>query len=185
MLPIIASIECPADRDLMEDYYEKHIKLLFSEAHKHLSNPQDIEDIVSEALTRIIGKMDVFRTLTAGQRIRYGIVTVRNLCYTHMRKNNQPFMLSLDDICELPDSETPESMAEHREQEQQMREILASLDQDDRMLLEQKHILCWTDQEIAELYGVKTDSIRTKVSRARHNLLVQIEARNYRFPPNF
>ena len=74
MLPIVISaIESVEDRDLMTQFYISYKALMFSEARKHLDIEEDIEDVVYEALTRIIDKMDVFRELAPKQRLRYAL----------------------------------------------------------------------------------------------------------------
>ena len=60
MIPVIISaIESPEDCDLMTNFFLKYENLLFYEATKHLSSPEDIEDTVYEALTKIIDKIDI------------------------------------------------------------------------------------------------------------------------------
>ena len=77
MLPIIISaIESPEDRDLMTTFYERHNGLMYHEARKHLDIAEDVEDIVYEAVVRIIDRMDVFRALQPWQRVQYALTTI-------------------------------------------------------------------------------------------------------------
>jgi len=69
MLPIIiASIESPEDRDMMTAFYMDYKGRMYTEARKFMNTQEDVEDMVYEALTRIIDKMDLFRELRPEQR---------------------------------------------------------------------------------------------------------------------
>jgi len=181
MLLIIASIENLTDRALMEDFYEKHVNLLFYEAKKHLPVQEDAEDAVYEAFRRLIEKMDVFRNLKAPARARYAVVTVRNICYMQLRKKQKQPLISFEELAEdipIPVGEQPEERVGNA---QAIRSVLAALDREDRMILEQKYILHWTDGEMAALFDIKPDSMRTKITRARHNLLEEMNAQGFKF----
>lgn len=184
MLLMISAISSPDDRELMEVFYEKHIDLLFFEAKKHLSNREDIEDMVYSTFQRLIEKMELFRTLDAPARARYAVVTVRNFCYMLLRKAQKQQLISFDEIDEetpIPIGEQPEELLEQQQLAQDIRGVFFALERDDRMLLEQKYILQWTDSEMASLYGIKTNSMRMKVLRARRRLLREMEAQGFTF----
>ena len=99
MLPIIMSaIECPADCDLMTDFYLANNALMYHEARKYIDITEDVEDIVYEALAKIIDKMDVFRELKSWQQRQYAVTTVRNLAYIFLKRKNHFEFVSLDGI---------------------------------------------------------------------------------------
>ena len=184
MLQMISAISSPEDRELMEVFYEKHIDLLFFEAKKHLSNREDIEDAVYSTFQRLIEKMDLFRTLDASARARYAVVTVRNSCYMLLRKAQKQQLISFDEMQEeipIHTNEQPDALLEQLVLAQDIRSVFSALEQEDRMLLEQKYTLRWTDSEMAILYGIKTASMRMKVSRARRRLLREMEAQGFTF----
>ena len=183
MLSLIAAVSTPEDRDLLTEFYEKNINLLFYEAQKHLSVKEDIEDAVYEAFKKLTEHLDVFRTLTPKQRARYAVVTVRNLCFLQFRRNGKEATVSIEDLQDIPSSEdTPEQIVEQQEFFDQVQSIMTSLPLETRMLLEQKYILRWSDETLATLYGIKTHRIRMKLSRARRELNSRIAQQNLRFP---
>lgn len=182
MLLLIAAIECQEDKDLMEQFYYSDIKLLFHEAKKHLSCEQDVEDIVYEAFEKIIEKIDVFRTLQPRQRARYAAVTVRNLCYHHLRKKDRLSTVSFDELIGVADAtggNEPERITEQLLFNKRIQNIMAQLDIEQRMLLEQKYLLRWTDVEIAEMYGIKSQSMRMKITRAKRSLFKQMQEQGF------
>lgn len=183
MLPIIISaIECPEDRDLMTDFYLKHKALLFHEAKKHLSIPEDIEDTVFEALTRIIDKIEVFRELKPWQQVAYAQTTVRNLSYILLRRSNHFTFISFSSMeFDLPAAEEtfPDVIAEKSMHDAAIRKIWNALELEDKILLEQKYILRWRDEEIALPLNIKPQSVRMRLTRAKRNLVAELQKNGF------
>ena len=53
------------------------------------------------------------------------------------------------------------------EQKERLMQIWSSLPEEDRLLLEGKYILGYTDAELADMLGCKKSSVRMKLTRAR------------------
>ena len=98
MLPMIAAIESPEDREIMTEFYETYLNLLFRQAQKYVDIKEDAEDIVQEAFRRLIDKMDVFRGLEPHKQVKYAVVTVRNLCYLYLRDKRQLSEVAIDEL---------------------------------------------------------------------------------------
>ncbi len=183
MLPIIISaIESPEDRDLMTVFYEKHNGLMYHEARKHLDIAEDVEDIVYEALVRIIDKMDVFRTLQPWQRVQYALTTVKNLSYLLLRRKNHFEFISFDAIdFDLFADETAstESVVQRDLLNEGVRKIWNALELEDKIFLEQKYVLYWEDAEIAELLQIKPESVRMKLTRAKRNVMKELQKQGF------
>ena len=181
MLLLIAAIACEEDRDFMTKFHNQYLNLLYYEAQKHIENQQDIEDVVYEAFVKIIEKLDVIKSLESKQQARYAVVTVRNLCYHHLRKQQKLSTVSFDDLTEEVDlTGDPEQIVHQKLFNEQIYSIMQELDLDDRMLLQQKYILYWTDEELAAMYGIRHDSMRMKLSRVKRKLVKLLHER--RFP---
>lgn len=183
MLPIIISaIECPEDRELMTEFYLKHNALMYHEAQKHLGVPEDVEDIVYEALARIIDKMDVFRELKPWQRVQYALTAVRNLSYILLKRNNHFNFISFDSIeFDLPASEEtlPDVATEKSMHSSAIKQIWNALELDDKILLEQKYLLHWRDEEIALPLNIKPQSVRMRLTRAKRNLMQELHKKGF------
>ncbi len=177
MLPIIISaIESPEDRELMTGFYETYNAAMYREARKHLESPEDVEDIVYEALARIIDKMEIFRELKPLQQLQYAITTVRNLSYILLKRNNHFTFIPYDSLeFDIPSNEdlSPERTVERNIVSSSIRKIWDALDFEDRILLEQKYVLFWKDSEIAEPLNIQPQSVRMRLTRAKRNLLTQ------------
>ena len=182
MLPIIiASIESPEDRDMMTAFYMDYKGRMYTEARKFMNTQEDVEDMVYEALTRIIDKMDLFRELRPEQRSAYAITTVRHLSVMQLEKNafrNHLALSELDtDYCSVF-SEPLESAVGRQLLSDKIRAVWTELPQRYQMLLEQKYILRSTDAEMAEFFGVEQSSIRMYLTRARRKLMQKLKDHN-------
>lgn len=179
MLPIVISaIESVEDRDLMTQFYLSYKSLMFHEARKYLEVEEDIEDVVYEALTRIIDKMDVFRQLAPKQRLRYALICVKNITFVFLQRGRIVTTVSFDDTeAEFFEdiSQQTEMTVEKKLFVEYVRKIWCELECDARSLLEQKYILYWTDEELAEILGIKPQSVRMRITRAKRELMTQLQ----------
>lgn len=181
MLSIIAGIiECPEDHDIILEFYKKYKVLLYNEARKYLSSQEDIEDIVCESLVRIIEHMEKFRSMGSPQRIQYAKVIIRNLSYVFLKRAAHFTMVPFENVdINLPDEDEtcmPDTVVSRRFQVEQIRKVWAELPTEDRMLLEQKYILDWSDRELAVTLGVQPQSVRMLLTRAKRRIMKQLIA---------
>ena len=186
MLPIIiAAIENPDDRDLMTDFFHQYRGLMYNEAQKHLNLPEDVEDIVYEALAKIIDKMETFRDLAHWQRVQYALTTVRNLAYIFLKRNSRFTFVSFDEVeYDIPanDGSSMEETTEEQMLRAHINQIWKDIDLDDRILLEQKYILRWSDEELANSLSIQPQSVRMRLTRAKRKVLKEMQKRGLVFP---
>lgn len=185
MLPIMTSaIESPEDQDIMTEFFVKHKMLLYNEAWKYLSLQEDVEDIVFETLTRIIANMDKFRAMELPQRIQYGKVIVRNLSFIHLRRSAYFTMVPFEDVdvyLPIGENEMPDNVVMGKLQREQIRGVWAQMPAEERLLLEQKYILEWTDKELASRLGIQPQSVRMRLTRARRRVMELMKKQGVHF----
>lgn len=185
MIPaIIAAIESPEDRELMIAFYTRYENLFYLEAKKLLSSPEDISDIVQEALAKTIDRMDVFRDLDRKQQVKYMIVSIRNLSINLLKHNGIITTVPLDVIKEHTpayNETTPESVYEEKTSLTQLRSIWHDLDEEARTLLVQKYELSWSDAELAAQLGIQPQSVRMRLTRAKRKLAEEIRQKGLDF----
>ena len=183
MMPmIICAIETPEDRDFMTDFYLQHRGFLYSQAQKYLQNPQDAEDIVHDTLVKLIDHMDVFRGLQPTQQLVYARVTVKHLACSLCRRENRIPMVAFDDILPISaaeESQQPENILQSNQRQEKIGTIWNSLDGEDRLLLEQKYILRWSDEELAKHLDIQPQSVRMRLTRARRSVAHQMEKQGF------
>ena len=173
-MPIVTCVvESLEDHDIIMNFFNKHRTLLYAEAWKYLSVQEDVEDVVYEAIARIIERMNVFRGLVPIQQQQYGKVIVRNLSYVLLKKQARFTTVPFEDIDNylLVDEEwLPDSIVLQQMKLEQVRKIWALMPIEDRLLLEQKYVLKWSDKELAERLGIQAQSVRMRLMRTKRKV---------------
>lgn len=162
------------DHDLITEFFLKHKMLLYNEAWKYLSLQEDVEDIVYEALTRIIANIDTFRTLVPLQRIQYGKVIVRNLSFVHLKRSAYFTMVPFEEVdvyLPIAEHELPDNLVAQKIFREKIRVVWAQMPTEERLLLEQKYILEWTDKELSSRLGIQPQSVRMRLTRAKRRIM--------------
>ena len=172
MIPlIILAIEDPDDREYMSGLYLKYNRLMYSEIHKIIPDPWDVEDVLQIALVKLIDKIPLLKTFERNRLVSYIISTCRNNAYTY----NKKLFARLE--CEIEEHDGVDFHTNPLEDsilKEENRVILTaawhSLDERSRYFLESKYILEKTDQQIAEDMNIKAGSVRMNLTRARNKL---------------
>lgn len=169
------------DREFMLKLYQEYRGLMFSTAEKFISDPDEREDVVQDSLERLLRHADALRWKERPVQAAYVVQTVRNTAINHLRRKDVENRRTgaPEDGRELPEprSLTLEELMDIRERGAHIREILAGLTETDRLLLTGKYILGYSDAELAEEVGVKPDSIRMMLTRARRRAIIAIKER--------
>lgn len=172
MLPfVILAIEDDSDKAFMTELFLRYERLMYSEARKIIKNQCDPDDIVNTALVKLIEKMSTLRSLSERQRVNYLITTVKHTALTEvMRRSRETNSIDDEDWYErdqLCADESVEECVERREDVDRLEQVWNQLDSKSRFLLEARYFLEQDDMEIAMSLGIKPDSVRMGLSRAR------------------
>lgn len=171
---ITCTIESPEDHDIITDFFISNKMLLYREAWKYLSITEDVEDIVCETLVRIIAHMEKFRSLLPHERIQYSKAIVRNLSYILLKRNSLLSMVPFEDVdtyLTVEESQLPENIVARQIDLSQIRKIWAEMPVEERLLLEQKYVLDWSDKELASVLGIQPQSVRMRLTRAKRKVV--------------
>lgn len=183
MLPMMTCvIESPEDHDIISEFFQKHKLLLYAEAWRYLSLHEDVEDIVYESLVRIMDHMDKFRSLLPHERVQYAKAVIRNLSYTYAKRQSLYTMVPFEDVdtyLTFEESQLPESVVFKQIQLEHIRKIWAEMPVEDRLLLEQKYVLDWSDKDLAASLGIQPQSVRMRLTRAKRNVIHQLKAQGF------
>jgi RNA polymerase sigma-70 factor (ECF subfamily) len=169
------------DKEYMMYIYDKYVLLMFSTARKFVVEPTTVEDLVQDALVRLIPKVSTMRKLSCPTLTAYVVYTVRNTAINYLRHNSVKDRyiaqeeLGADSVNLRDDELTPEKLLLLSERTKEFTYIWDRLPEDDRELLRGKYILGLNDKELAKLLGCKADSIRMKLTRARRRALQELK----------
>ena len=179
MLLIICAIENPEDCELMTLFYDKYHLLVYKEVRKYWNTNEDVEDVVQETYVRLIDKMDTFRTLKRQQQIHYALTTARNLSLSLLTRNGKLPTVPLENAFSFPDLETDdlENLVDKKNVAVQIRTIWNDIPIQDRMILEQKYYLEWSNDIIANSLDIQPQSVRMYLTRAKRKLLSELNKR--------
>ena len=177
---IIQTIEDDDDRAFAESLYISYRKLMFSEINKIVNNPWDAEDIFQNVLEKLMEKLSLLRSLDRPHMANYIITACRHNAISLLREKKREASYSFDeaiDSCEEY-SDIWQDSIENQLILQQSREAFfeewKKLSPETRELLSAKYILKQSDEEIAGWLGIKTNSVRMALTRARREFRKQI-----------
>lgn len=173
MIAFMTAAECsPSDKEFIIQLYQNYNRLMFSVAKRYVSDYVVCEDVVQESLEKLIKKVEVLRPMECCVLAGYIVSTVRNTAinYLKLEGNIQKHQSSLEDWQEnerISGKYSLDDLLVLIEQKSKLQMIWLLLSQEDRLLLEGKYILGYSDSELALQIGCKPDSIRMKMTRAR------------------
>ena len=163
----------------MDQMYMEFERLMFFTARQYTSKAEIAEDIVQESLVRLYEKVRTMKPMKHVVLAAYIRATVRNTAINVLRKMNRERDYAADaetDAFAQADQEwVLNTMMDLSGYRVLLSKIWPRLPEDDRLLLEGKYILGYSDQELAEEIGCQANSIRVKLTRARRRALAIIQ----------
>lgn len=171
----------PDEQLFMEKLFIERKEIFYKAARKYTSSEYDAEDVIHEALERVMANVVTIRGLNEAAQTAYVVIAIKNTAISHRKKAAKERCNStyLDELgYELTTSDSKSGLDQvfiEQEMVIRLREEWSGLDEDTRSLLEQKYIMKMKDSEIARARGVKTSSVRMMLTRARGKLLSQVK----------
>jgi len=171
-------------RSFMEKLYWEYRKLVYYKVLKIVSNPWDAEDIVQTVFVSLVEKADLLQTLDRNRLISYIITTAKNTTYSYLRKEKRKIIISFDEqenlwSNELVSPDTTDSALLKEATAKELSLAWSKLDEKNQWLLEGRYIEGYTNEYIAEELGIKFDSVRMLLSRARQKLKKVLQNMNF------
>lgn len=159
-----------SDQVFIQKLYHDHKGLMIYTASKYTDNPSDREDIVQEAVYRLMKNIIVLRDIPCCNLKRYIVLTVRSVFLDMQKKRGGEVVLSLEE------EQLEAVLRRELLQEDGISELSAKLDvwllkkelpERDWVLLEGKYMHELSDERLGQMIGVSGDSVRMLLSRAR------------------
>lgn len=178
---ICSMVPEPDDRAFMVAVYEEYRGLMFSTAHRYADSMDDCNEIVQDGITKLIERIPLLRKMESYILAGYVAACIRNTAINFLRHrgSERAKFRSLDDDT-APELEVSTHPIDLWLDVESRRECLAAawavLSPDDKLLLEGRYILGYSDQELAKQLNCKPASIRMKLTRARRRAAKEIEA---------
>jgi RNA polymerase sigma-70 factor (ECF subfamily) len=166
---IILSIENDDDREFMVSVYTEFYPMMKATALKTVRNENSAEDIVQDVIENLIQKLRDIRSYERYRLLSYVRKAVQNASLNHNDKHNRESRLIMHVDCEailddtLPVPEIIELQLEYDE----LGRIIKQLPERERDLLYLKYNNQYDDETIGIIMGIKKDSVRQYLTRAR------------------
>lgn len=174
MIPVcILSIENEEDRLYFTDLFYTYHCLICHEALRILHDDWDAEDVLQITIERLIPKIDLLRSLGKPQLTNYIISSTKHNALNLLRSKRSGRVFRFDEYIDsdFEDIKNDRDAMERRiiEEENRVRFIKAwpQMDEKTRYILEAKYILEKSDTEMADDLGIKPESVRMALTRAR------------------
>ena len=172
MMPIcIQSISSEDDRNFMEWLYTKHYRLMYATVWRYTNAPQEADDIVSDSIVALMGKIDKLREMESGALTRYIVVTVRNKALDHLKHLKllrERFPSAMNEILEqMPVQESFEHSIALQDTLATILRLVNDLPEKEQTVLQLKYSSNLSNDEIARVAGISPESVRKYLSRAR------------------
>lgn len=170
MPPILLAIEDDNDREFMEYLYLKYQRLMYSTIYQIVQDTWLTDDIIQNSLIKLIDNIPKLRSLTETKLINYIISVSKNTAFTQLRKNKSHTEIEIEDWLlqgNGPVDSGPEAFVIKKEDMESFSKVWKKLDDRSRYLLRARFILKKSYAEMADELGVKPESVRMAITRAR------------------
>src|SRR5512133_3758406 len=152
--------------DAFEELVRRHRLGTYRVALRMLGNETDAEDATQDAFVQAWRNLDRFRADAAFSTWMYRIVTNRCLNMLRARRRTEP----LPEDREAPASR-PDRIAEGRWQVEQLQRAIGRLTLEQRAPLVLRELQGCSYEEIAEVLGLSISAVKSRLHRARLELL--------------
>lgn len=178
MIPYcIMVIEDEDDRAFMEQLYLSYRRLMYSEIFKITQDTWDTEDIMQSVLEKLIDIISELRTKDRDHLVNYIIAACRNRTCNYLRDSGRNRMVEYDD-CESVGYNGLNQMdlaLIKKEERERLSKAWPKLDERSRHVLEGYYILEKPMSELGEELGIKPDSVRMILARARKKAYIVLK----------
>lgn len=173
---ICTTIQDPDDKEYILWIYEEFQNLMFYTAKQYIHDQSICEDIVQECVVKLIQKINIIRGKKRCILAGYIVFIIRSISINYLKREGirQKYTVGLDmeTVVDIPAAAlSVEELLLAKEKAALLSVALEQLPEPERLLLEGKYILEYSDEELAEQLDCKPDSIRMKLTRARRHAL--------------
>lgn len=160
-----------AETEFFQNFYETYKGFIFYIANRYAENPADCEDVVQDSIIRLLCNVKVLMELNHPKTVKYIALTVKSAFLDHQRKLLMAKETDLDEekLASLLEQSSIHANAEQQQTKLEVYQLKQTLSQRDWQVLEGKYIMGYSQEELSELIGVSSDSIRMILHRAKKN----------------
>ncbi len=152
---------------MWEELFEKHYTELRRYAAAACKNEAEAEDVAQEVFLKALQNVHIFEDLGPSQKRAWLFRTLKNeMCDRYRRARLEEAYL---------ETQREESYLDPGIQETENRMVLALLSPEDRALFHLRYEEGYNASELAEMFGLPTGTIRSRLSRCRNLLKTMLK----------
>lgn len=171
LMMYLAMLGSEEDRERFTLLYQAHEKRLYAIALKVLGDPTRAEDATQQAWLQVLRNWERVNALDWDAAAKYLAVAAKNAALDLLKKEKWN--------TSMPEDWNPPAPEDGQEEYQRLVELILSLPEAYRRVLELKFVEEETNQEIARRMGLKESTVSTKIQRGRKLLLDAMEREGY------
>lgn len=160
------------EKEFFSKFYEENKKFMFYIAQKYAGSYAECEDIVQEAVSRLLCNISTINKLSGYGVQKYISLTIRSvfLDLESQKRREQTILVDNNMLEEfIYPTHSSASSSLDTELGLELEHLKNGLSPRDWMVLEGKYILEYSDDQLADMLGVNPDSIRMILCRAKQN----------------
>ncbi len=147
----------------------KYKNQLYSTVLRMTKNPQDAQDLVQEAFIKVYHQLDKYDQKGSFSSWLYRVTI--NHCLDEFRKKRYSFEhVELREESRIENDHHPEIVFLKKEKSRQLERLIATLPEDERMIILLKYANERSYEEISELLGLPLSTVRNKLHRAKKKM---------------
>jgi RNA polymerase sigma-70 factor (ECF subfamily) len=169
-------VNSESDRLFLEMLYDNYNWLMFKHAWRFFQDQTDVEDVVQQSFLKLIRYLPTLKKLNRNTLAVYIVNVIRSCSMDIYRKRKIEQETNFSDLFEgfeetLVDDFDTDCVMDTFISMQQITNAISQLPEKDQFVLEAKYLQCWRDSEIAEVLGIKKNTVRTRLFRAKNKVL--------------
>ena len=172
----LSLLESDGDRALFREFHGRYERRLYAVALGLLRDPRRAEDAVQEAMVHIAGHFDQFKKIFEEDCLKIGpwaVIIVKHAALDLLRQEER--LAALPEHWEAQAAETAESEDGYR----RLVELIRSMPDRDREVLELRFVREWEIRDIARRLSISETTARKRVDRARARLVAVLRRAGY------
>jgi RNA polymerase sigma-70 factor (ECF subfamily) len=171
----LVELTLAGDASAFECIFDRHKRYVAIVASRYFSCPHQIEEVIQASFTKAYFELASFRGANELSLVswlgRITATTCLNILRSRRYKFDTNHIYLSDDVAETLAVDLVEKSAEElTTQRDLLKKLLASLDAEDRAVLQMLYVEEMTASEIAELFGWSRAKVKVRAFRARHTL---------------
>lgn len=159
----------PSHKEKIVHIYQNYYCCMAHAAAKYLKNKADVEDTVHDCMVKLLSVIDTLDTSDEVKLRHLCGVVARNTAINRVKEKRNE-VLPLDEVFDMSDDETPETLAVSNETVSILKRAIESLGDTYRDVCRLKYINGLKERQIAVLLDISEKTVNQRIFRGKRIL---------------